>query len=234
MLRAALAVMVLWPSAALAYRPFDSTDAAVAGRGETEIELSPLSWNSENRTLIAPAARLNYGFAPDWEIVLEGQGEHPAGGSSALTDDALSLKTVVREGSLQDQTGPSLAVEGALLLPEAGGDPGAGFEIAGIASRRWDWGAVSFNLAAGRSRSGAAEVFSGLILEGPERWPVRPVAEITYRRTIDTETETGMLLGGIWQVSEKFALDLGWRRAWWGGGRADEVRAGLTFTFSAR
>jgi len=192
-----IAALLLWPGAAMAYRPFDSTDATVADHGEVEIELSPLSWNSENQTLIAPAARLNYGFAQDWEIVLEGQGEHPAHAPSALTEDALSLKTVLREGSLQDKTGPSLALEGALLLPEAGGDDGAGLEIAGIAGQRWDWGSVNLNLTAGRTRAGAAEVFTGLILEGPDRWPLRPVAEVTYRRAFTAESETGTEPGAV-------------------------------------
>jgi len=33
-----------WPSSALAYRPFDSTDPAVADLGEFEVELSPVSF----------------------------------------------------------------------------------------------------------------------------------------------------------------------------------------------
>ena len=39
--RVLLALAVAWPIAALAYRPFDSTDAAVADRGELEMELGP-------------------------------------------------------------------------------------------------------------------------------------------------------------------------------------------------
>jgi hypothetical protein len=65
-------------SPALAYRPFDSTDAAVADKGEFEVELSPLSYRHDDDGIawISPSARLNYGFAQDWEVVLEGQAEH--------------------------------------------------------------------------------------------------------------------------------------------------------------
>ena len=43
--------------------------------------------------------RLNYGFAQDWEVVLEGQGEHQRGLDSRLINNLLSLKSVLREGS---------------------------------------------------------------------------------------------------------------------------------------
>ena len=60
--------LALLPAHALAYRPFNSTDPAVADRGEWEIELSPLSYRHDNsgRTWIAPQLQLNYGFAEDY------------------------------------------------------------------------------------------------------------------------------------------------------------------------
>src|SRR5215469_18111589 len=68
-----------WSGISFAYRPFDSTDAAVADVGQLEVELGPVQFrrSEEERTLIAPAYILNYGFAKDWELVLEGRGEHP-------------------------------------------------------------------------------------------------------------------------------------------------------------
>src|SRR5665213_2209087 len=108
-----LAGFPLWPSSAFAYRPFDSTDPAVADLGDIEVEFSPASFRHEKagETWIGPATRLNYGFAQAWEIVLEGQAEHPSFARSALVDNELSLKTVLREGSLQDKSGLSLATE---------------------------------------------------------------------------------------------------------------------------
>ena len=61
-----LAVMVLsHADTALAYRPFDGTDAAVADPGEMEVELQPAGGKSTGgqKTLIAPDTVLNFGLA---------------------------------------------------------------------------------------------------------------------------------------------------------------------------
>ena len=97
---------------AFAYRPFDGTDAAVADPGEMEVELQPAGGKSSGgqKTLIAPATVLNYGFAKDWEVVFEGRLETPlsASGPSTFTDGGAFLKHILRPGVLQDQTGPCL------------------------------------------------------------------------------------------------------------------------------
>jgi hypothetical protein len=50
---------------ALAYRPFDFTDAAVADLDELEIEFGPVGYRQspDERTLIGPSYVVNYGFA---------------------------------------------------------------------------------------------------------------------------------------------------------------------------
>jgi hypothetical protein len=100
---------------ASAYRPFDGTDAAVVDKDKTEIEMQPagILKDASGKTLIAPAARLNYGFAENWEAVLEGQFETPLSpsGPASLRAAGPFLKGVLREGSLQDKTGPSVATE---------------------------------------------------------------------------------------------------------------------------
>src|SRR5262245_14177111 len=109
--------MVGWSGISFAYRPFDSTDAAVADVGQLEIELGPGEFRSTNgeRTWIAPKYVINYGFAKDWELVLEGRAEHPLAPAEdtrwRLVGDALFLKGVLREGVLQDKSGPSVATE---------------------------------------------------------------------------------------------------------------------------
>jgi hypothetical protein len=106
----AAAVLACWCGAAEAYRPFDGTDAAVAG--EMEIELGPIEYFREGseRALFAPDVRFNYGFTPGWEAVLEGRVAHgltaDIAGTSLLGSGA-SLKGVLREGSLQEKAGPS-------------------------------------------------------------------------------------------------------------------------------
>src|SRR5437868_22077 len=111
--------VLVWPMPVFAFRPFDSTDAAVADKGAFEVELSPLSFrhDDDGTAWITPSARLNYGFAEDSEIVLEGQAEHFSHGRSRVADSALSLKGVLDEGSPQEKEGWSLATEGSILLP---------------------------------------------------------------------------------------------------------------------
>lgn len=71
------ATLAGWCPGALAYRPFDSTDAAVAPPGEFELELGPagLLLQGSERTLIAPAYVLNLGLFEGWEAVLQGRGQ---------------------------------------------------------------------------------------------------------------------------------------------------------------
>ena len=138
---------------------------------------------------------------------------------------------MLREGALQEKTGWSLATEGSLLLPGIHADDGAGFEWIGIASNRWDWGSVHINIAAELTRSQRLGTFAGLIVEGPDDWTIRPVAEVTYQREFSTEEETSVLVGAIWQLREHLALDAGYRHAWINGRPDEQIRAGITFAF---
>jgi hypothetical protein len=222
---------VVWPLPVLAYRPFDSTDAAVADKGAFEAELSPLSYrhDDDGTAWISPSARLNYGFAEDWEVVLEGQAEHFSNMRSRLTEAQFDLKGVLREGSLQEKEGWSLATEFSVLLPGINADDGGGFQLTGIASQRWEWGTIHINIAAELTRDQGLGTFAGLIVEGPDAWTVRPVAELNYTREFSTDEETSVLLGAIWKVRDKLALDLGFRHAWVNSRPDEQIRAGLTF-----
>ena len=171
-------------SEARAYRPFDGTDAAVADVGETEIELQPAGaqWSREQNQIIAPAVVYNYGFLKDWEVVLESQLQTPfsPSGPTTLSASGAFLKNVIRPGSLQDKPGPSVAAEFGVLLPDSSGDSRIGASIDTIISQRWDWGTAHLNIAAELTRNQRADVFTDLILEGPSKWVVRPVAEFFY------------------------------------------------------
>src|SRR5580700_6079904 len=109
----------VWSGRAWAYRPFDGTDAAVADLGQLEIELGLLGLlrQQANKTLIAPATIVNYGFAKNWELVLQGQLETPPSSSdpSSLTMAGAFLKNVLRPGGLQEKPGPSIATEFGVL-----------------------------------------------------------------------------------------------------------------------
>jgi len=142
---AAAAVLTGWSGAARAYRPFDGTDAAVAETGEMEIELGPVEYLREGAdcTLFAPNVRINYGFTPGWEAVLEGILAHDVTAGvpgTSLVGNSASLKGVLREGSLQEKPGSSIATEFGVLLPGMNDEHGAGVSLAGIVSQRWSWG----------------------------------------------------------------------------------------------
>jgi hypothetical protein len=224
-----------WPDAALAYRPFDGTDAAVADAGELEIEMQPagIRRESSQRTLVAPAAVLNFGLKDQWELVLEGQLETPLSpsGPSTLTASGAFLKHVLREGSLQDKSGPSIATEFGLLLPDSDGSNRLGASIAGIVSQRWDFGTVHLNAAAALSRDHNADLFVGAIVEGPARWKVRPVAEVFYEDEIGAAHTISGLIGAIWQVRDNLSFDVGFRQALTDGHPVSEIRAGFTVGF---
>lgn len=229
------AAMLLWSGRALAYRPFDGTDAAVAKEGELEIELQPAGpkWERGQTTLLSPA-RLNFGLTKEWEAVLEGQLETPLSpsGPTSLSATAAFLKGVLRPGSLQDQTGISIATEFGVLLPEVNGDSRFGASIAGIASQRWHWGAVHFNAAAALTRDHHADVFLGTIIEGPSKWTVRPVAEVFYEQDFGNSHTISGLVGAIWQVRDDLSFDVGFRHALTNSRYVNEIRAGITFGIS--
>jgi hypothetical protein len=230
-----LATAIAWSGKAFAYRPFDGTDAAVAEPGEMEIELQPFgaSHGSSQTTLIGPATVINYGFAKDWEAILQGQVETPLspGGPSSLTQTGAFLKHVIVPGSLQDKSGPSVATEFGVLFPDTIGNSGFGASVAGIVSQRWDWGTIHFNVAATVTREQHGDGFVGAILEGPSKWKVRPVAEVFYEEEFGQSHTISALVGAIWQVRDNLSFDFGLRHAQINDHAVNEVRFGMTFGF---
>ena len=235
----AAALVVCWGGAARAYRPFDGTDAAVAETGEIEIELGPVEYlrDGADRMLRAPNVRINYGFTPGWEASLEGKVAHglTAGipGTSLVESEAL-LKGVLREGSLQEKPGPSIATEFGILVPGISDQHGTGAVLNGIISQRWDWGTVHLNAQIELTREQHADYFLDTIIEGPHDWVVRPVAEIFYEREVDQFRTSSALIGAIWQVQDNIAVDFGLRGAHVNDHTVGEIRAGVTFAFGVR
>jgi hypothetical protein len=229
---------MVWSVSAFAYRPFNGTDAAVAAPGELEIEFQPAGVLREpsQKTLIAPAAVLNFGLSKDWEAILEGQFETPLSpsGPSNLSEAGVFLKHVLRPGSLQDKSGPSIATEFGVLLPDTISNSRFGASVAGIVSQRWDWGAIHLNVAAALTREQHGDIFTGIIMEGPSKWTVRPVAEVFYEEEFGQSHTISGLVGAIWQVRENLSFDVGLRHAFTNGHSINEVRVGLTYGFPLR
>jgi hypothetical protein len=226
-----------WGRPAYAYRPFNSTDAAVAARGEMEIECGPLGYvvDADGRFLVVPSFILNFGMAEDWEVVVEGRNfllvqPTSAGRRDTLREAALSLKGVLRQGSLQENhSGPSVGLEVGLLLPGIGTDPGVGSSFAGIVSQRWSAMTVHVNGTLQITHDHTLGAVAGAIVEGPSRWAIRPVAELTLAQ--DAGRTTSGLIGAVWQVRHNLSLDAGWRVERSDGADVREFRAGFTWAF---
>src|SRR5882757_9277475 len=227
--------VAVWSAPALAYRPFDGTDAAIAAPGELEIELQPAGRLREQgtTTLVAPATVFNFGLSEGWEAVFEGQGQISLlpQGSTRLTAAGAFLKHVLQPGSLQDKSGPSIATEFGVLLPDSTGSSGVGASLAGIVSQRWDWGTIHLNAQTALTRDHHADLFLGGIIESPTKWTVRPVAEFFYEKEFGQSETVSALIGLIWRVRDNLSFDVGLRHALTNGHPVNEIRAGLTFGF---
>jgi len=233
------AVLFAYAGCAFAYRPFDSTDADVAKAGELEIELGPVQWLRENgkRFLQVPAVIANFGLERERELVIEGRHEvaldpEPGEPRSALVDNGVFIKQVLRRGVLQDAPGLSVATEYGVLLPDVHGERGTGASVAGIVSQRADAGTVHLNGVLSWTRQHEPGLFLGAILEGPYSWTVRPVAEVVTDQARGSARVTSGLVGAIWRVHDGLSFDVGLRSAKAGDDQVHELRVGLTWAFS--
>jgi hypothetical protein len=232
----------LWltTASAEAYRPFDGTDANVADLKEFELELGPVHYYrlANQDFLIAPALVLNLGIFDNTELVIDAQDylalgtRNPGLPRASLRNDDVLLKHVFREGILQGKTGLSIAAEGGVLTPEVHGASSFGASLSLIGSYAWPCLALHFNEWFQFTRLQRADLFSGVIAEGPQAWQVRPVAEFSYDRDSAGSRSTSLLLGAIWSVRETLALDAGLRGARLDDAYAVEARLGLTWSVS--
>ena len=221
-----------WVTPVLAYRPFDGTDAAVADVGEVEIEFQPIgAIRAGGTTKGLSDGIFNYGFADRWELVLQATAQPtPEGAGPLSVPNGAFLKYVLQPGVLQDKKGWSVATEFGPLLPEAGGS-GFGFEWNGIASQRWEWGTVHLNTEANLTPDQHGELFFDAIVEGPNKWKVRPVFEVYSDSVVNVSQTFSALAGAIWQVNDKLSFDIAFRYASVDGRPVSELRAGMTFGF---
>jgi hypothetical protein len=174
---------------------------------------------------------LNFGFANRWELVLQGTAQAPLEGGGPLSvPDAAFLKYVVQPGVLQDKKGPSMAMEFGPLLPDVGGS-GIGFSWSGIVSQRWEWGTAHFNVETNLTPNQHGELFFDAIIEGPNKWKVRPVFEIYSDSIVNVSQSYSGLAGAIWQVNDKLSFDAAVRYAFVDGRPVSELRLGMTFGF---
>jgi len=239
-------VLFLSVTRAHAYRPFDGTDADTAELGSFELELGPVHYYRQGpqNFFITPALVLNLGIFENTELVIDANPYVALGAlspgvsrASFLGDDIL-MKHTFREGVLQGKTGVSIAAEGGLLTPEINGIEGqrGGSNVGGsldvITSYRWGWGTLHWNEWFELTRDQHADLFTGVILEGPHDWRVRPVMELYFDKDFAADQAESALLGAIWTIRESFVVDAALRGARVGDEYAAEVRLGLTWAIA--
>ena len=229
-------LLCVWPGTAAAYRPFDGTDADVAELHEFELELGPAGYyGTQQGHYFVTGGVLNFGLVPRVELVLQGFDFvplDPPSGPNRFTETGLFVKAVWRQGCLQERQGPSFATETGPLLPTVNDTRGFGAYAGGIVSTcLGDSLIVHWNAEVQLlPQTFDLDLFGGAILEPPPaRYVFRPVAEFFVEHTFGGAQTYSALVGGIWQVSEKLALDVALREALISGQSASEVRAGFAW-----
>ena len=229
-----LSIAAATPAHAL--RPFDGTDADVAGPGIMELEFGYAGYVREGSqtSVIAPAAVFNLGLEHDSELVLEGRVRnriHPEAGMprTSLQDAAISFKQVHRPGAMQDAAGPSIASECGILLPTLAGER-TGAVCTGILSQRWGATTAHFNAALAMNREGNWERSLDAIVVGPRFGLARPVFEMFASRDAAGGYTNAALAGVVWTVSDKLSFDFGLRKAQSDAYGITELRFGLTWS----
>ena len=234
--RVVLLLSVALAPRALAYRPFDQTDADVAELHVMELEIGPLQFErSAGRTAYVPTFIFNAGVLPGWELVIDTSGGSTVAGSREpgevfQFEAGVAFKGVLRRGSLQEGEGPSVAVEPELLFPATAGPSGFGFAAGVIVSQRWPALTLHLNLVPAWSRAHNLAGQVGVIAEGPANWTVRPVGEVYVEAEHTVPGVTTSFLGGvIWRISAQISTDAALRVGTVSGTGLVELRVGLTW-----
>jgi hypothetical protein len=222
---------LLVPASAWAYRPFVSTDAAVADPKEIEIELGYFNLDRTNRenTISTSHVVLNYGVAKNLELVTEFSLQ--VSPEVEVIDPNVSLKGVLKEGVLQDKPGVSVAVEAGPLLPSTlPREHRVGFEAIGIVSGKLALVTLHLNGGGGSRPDRAAIRYLGC-----HRRAAAPFEASARRRGQGESTQgerpnNSALLGLIWQPTAKnLSLDIGVRHGISRAAPDWQFTLGLTF-----
>ena len=224
-------------SVAWGYRPFVSTDAAVADVKEMEIEIGYFNLERDRgkNTFIIPKAVLNYGLIRNLELVGEFGIEEPSHGPVRLADPALSLKAILKEGVLQEKSGVSFAVEAGPLLPSTNkAENKFGFEGIGIVSGKLASLTYHVNFGGGVDRAETNPfVVWGVIAEFPIAPKLRLVGEVNGESVRSKSADNSALVGFIWEAPwQHVFIDAGIRRGISSAAADWMFTTGLTFSFS--
>ena len=200
---------------------------------EFQIELGyfTLERTGQDNTITTPAVVLGYGFTKNWEVIAEFRLQ--ASPELEITDPALSLKGVLKEGVLQEKEGVSVAIEAGLLLPSTVSDEhGLGIQAIGAVSGKVAPVTLHVNGGGGLDRDNRGFVIWGVIGELPVHPKLRLVAEVNGEGTQGRQPNNSGLVGVLWQpTSRSLVLDAGVRRGFGGAAPDWQFTLGLTFAF---
>ena len=232
------AAALLCAPPARAYRPFFSTDADVAVYRTIELELGYFGLQRQNGTTHGqtPQVVVNYGFLPGFEAVGQFYLDEPPGESPRVFNGELSVKNVLRRGVLQDQPGPSVAMESAVLVPGSAGEsqPRFGWEESGILSHRLGDVTLHWNASLGVDQTaGLPLAVFGLIGEKPLVSGLRAVGELFSEEVRTLAPDNSVLVGLIWEPGwREAAFDVGVRRGLSASAPLWAVTAGVSIPFA--
>jgi hypothetical protein len=232
-------LLCAWPLRADAYRPFDGTDADVAELHELELELGPVGYYRIGHVHdFVSGGVINFGFLPRFELVLQGFDYYPVDSAGTTPNKfaatGVFVKTVWKNGCLQEKEGPSFATEIGANLPTVHDGSSFGAYVGAILSTCMGESLiVHWNVEVQSLPTSDFDLFAGAIFEPPpSKYVVRPVVELfvehDFAGVAGIQTYSG-LAGAIWQVSHKLALDVAIREASIGGQAVSEVRSGFSW-----
>lgn len=230
----ALVLLAAFATPALALRPFDGTDAAVADPQSIETEFEPIGYlrEADERFVVFPELGVNYGAGSGYEFSLEARrvmrmtDEAPTP-SPRFDDFEVAVKRILRSGMMQDKKGPSMAGEIGLLLPTSD-EKGTGFFGALAVTDHFHLIGVHLNAEVSRTRAHQTGRFGSVIFEFFDHHALHPVAELSLEREGEETPTKGLLIGALWEVREHLVMDFAVRTSYADTHDA-EVRAGMTF-----
>ncbi len=229
--RLALALLIglVSPQTVHAHRPYDVIDASVADVRTLESE-----FGLRHRTRAEPYGNaLPFAFTFGIDGLTEagfGARIHASDGRRRTHDLAFTVKRVIRRGSMQDAGGASIAAECGAPVPALRSDGAGGAFCALAASHRTAAADVHINAGASRGGDGRAIRVLGAAIEGPGKWAVRPLAEVSSERASGQPGTIASLLGLSWQARTDLSFGLALRRSHAAGERSRELRFGLMWT----
>lgn len=236
MAKSLLLGLLLAAAPAFAYRPFVSTDAAVADLHEVEIEMGAFTLTRTGATgaYSVPQAVYNYGVVHRVEAVAQTSFNEAQHGPTRIGENELSVKVVAKEGFLQEKPGDSVAFETALLLPsDSEGEERTGFSETGIWSHNVYGTIFHVNAGAGIDQL-RTDAFAqwGVIAERLLSRHFRIVGEINGQSQPELPPNNSGLVGTLWETPKpNLFIDAGVRRGLSAEAADWQYTVGFTYGF---